>query len=84
MLAASSRTAPYAPSDRFYERCVGLVWCSTCREYSSPMVFVPRNEHLRDLLADLPMPGRERLARSEVKLLDYLERLVRRGIWPTR
>jgi hypothetical protein len=74
----------YAPSDRFYERCVGLAWCSICREYSSAMVFVPRNEHLRDLLANLPRHERERLAHSEVKLLDYLDRLVRRGIWPTR
>ncbi|WP_433345474.1 hypothetical protein [Micromonospora sp. CA-111912] len=48
------------------------------------MVFVPRNERLPDLLADLPTPERERLVRSEVKLLDYLDRLVRRGSWPTR
>ncbi|MFI6263201.1 hypothetical protein [Micromonospora sp. NPDC051006] len=47
------------------------------------MVFVPRNERLSDLLADLPTPERERLARSEVKLLDHLDRLVRRGTCPT-
>lgn len=74
----------YAPSDRFYERCVGLTWCSTCREYSGAMVIVPRNEDLWDPLADLPTPERERLVRSEVKLLDNLDRLVRRGIRPTR
>ncbi|BCJ63085.1 hypothetical protein [Polymorphospora rubra] len=71
-----------APSDSSYERCVGLAWCSTCREYSGAMVFVPRAEHLPDLLADLPPSERERLARSEVRLLDYLDRLVRRGTWP--
>jgi hypothetical protein len=37
-----------------------------------------------DQLADLPKPERERVARSELKLLDYLDRLVRRGSWPTR
>ncbi|MGK5440830.1 hypothetical protein ACSNN7_03230 [Micromonospora sp. URMC 105] len=74
----------YAPSDSFYERRVGVAWCSICREYSAAMVFVPRNEHLPDLLADLSMPERDRLARSEVKLLDHLDRLVRRGIWPAR
>jgi hypothetical protein len=72
-----------APSDSSYERCVGLAWCSTCREYSGAMVSVPRSEHLPDLLADLPTAERERLARSEMKLLDYLDRLVRRGTWPT-
>lgn len=74
----------YAPSNSSYERCVGLAWCSTCREYSGAMVFVPQSEHLPDLLADLPTPERERLVRSEVKLLDYLDRLVRRGTWPLR
>jgi hypothetical protein len=72
----------YAPSDSSYERCIGLAWCSTCREYSGAMVFVPRGEHLTNLLADLPAPERERLARSEVKLVDYLDRLARRGAWP--
>lgn len=74
----------YAPSDNSYERCVGLAWCSMCREYAGAMVFVPRGRHLPDLLADLSIGERERLARSEVKLLDYLDRLVRRGIWPRR
>ncbi|MEJ3746377.1 hypothetical protein WEI85_24190 [Actinomycetes bacterium KLBMP 9797] len=74
----------YAPSDRFYERCIGLAWCTICREYSGAMVFVPRSERLPDLLAELPTPERERLACSELKLLDYLDRLVRQGSWPTR
>jgi hypothetical protein len=46
------------------------------------MVYVPRDEHLIDVLADLPVPERERLARSEVRLLDYVDRLARRGAWP--
>jgi hypothetical protein len=74
----------YPPSDSSYERCIGLTWCSVCREYSGAMVFVPRSELLPDLLADLPAPERERLERSEVKLLDYLDRLVRRGTRPKR
>jgi hypothetical protein len=79
----SYRYRYYPPSDRSYERCVALAWCSTCREYSGAMVFVPQEEQLTDLLADLPIPERERLTRSEVKLLDYLDRLARRGSWPT-
>jgi hypothetical protein len=59
----------------------GLAWCSTCCAYAGAMVFVPRREHLLDLLADLPASERERLMRSDVKLLDYLDRLVRRGKW---
>lgn len=74
----------YPPSDGSFERCIGLAWCSTCREYSGAMVSVPRGEHLPDLLAGLPESERERLARSEVKLLNYLDRLVRRGMWPNQ
>jgi hypothetical protein len=74
----------YAPSDSLYERCVGLAWCSSCREYSGTMVFVPKDERVPDLLAEMPASERERLFRSEVKLLDHLDRLVRRGSWPGR
>ncbi|MER7892609.1 hypothetical protein ABTX15_22595 [Micromonospora sp. NPDC094482] len=77
----SYRYRLYPHSESSYERCVGLTWCSNCREYCGAMVFVPRNEPLPDLLADLPVRDRERLARSEVKLLDHLDRLVRRGSW---
>jgi hypothetical protein len=80
----SYRYRCHAPSDSSYERCVGLAWCSSCREYSGSMVFVPRQERLPDLLADLPTAERGRLIRSEVRLLDYLDRLVRRGSWPIR
>ena len=72
----------YAPSDSSYERCIGLTWYSSCREYSGAMVCVPRGEDLPDALADLPRLERERLVRSEVKLLDYLDRP--RGAWPPR
>jgi hypothetical protein len=74
----------YAPSHDLYVRCVGLAWCSICREYSGAMVSAPRDEHLPDVLADLPVAERERVAGSEVRLLDYLDRLVRRGVWPIR
>jgi hypothetical protein len=73
----------HAPSNSSYARCIGLAWCSTCREYSGAMVHVPRDQHLIDLLADLPALERQRLTRSEVKLLDHLDRLARRGAWPT-
>lgn len=77
----SYRYRRYGPSDSSYERCISLSWCSTCREYSGAMVYVPRGEHLVDLLADLPAPEREQVTRSEAKLLDHLDRLVRRGAW---
>jgi len=73
----------YEPQSSMYERCVGLSWCSSCRSYTGAMVYVPRERVLWDALADLPDDERERLSRSEVKLLDYLDRLVRRGLWPT-
>jgi hypothetical protein len=73
----------YAASSKAYERCVVLAWCSACREYSGAMVHVPREEHLPDLLAGLAAAQRQQLARSEVKLLDYLDRLARRGVWPS-
>jgi hypothetical protein len=80
----SYRSRHYAPSDWSYERCIGLAWCSTCRGYSAAMVYVPRDEHLTDALAALPEVDRQRLARSETALLDYLDHLVRRGAWPPR
>jgi hypothetical protein len=36
------------------------------------------------MLADLPELERERLTRSEVEVLDYLDRLVQRGKWSQR
>jgi hypothetical protein len=74
----------YEPESSMYERCVGLSWCSVCRCYAGTMVFIPRDRALWDALAELPDHERERLSHSEVKLLDYLDRLVRRGHWPTR
>ena len=74
----------YEPTDSMYERCIGLAWCSTCREFAGTMVYVPSTELLWDALADLPAHERERLSRSEIKLLDHLDRLVRRGTWPAQ
>jgi hypothetical protein len=46
------------------------------------MVHVPRDTALVDPLTGLGADERERLSRSERRLLDYLDRLVRRGTWP--
>jgi hypothetical protein len=80
----SYRYRIYAPTHPAYERCIGLAWCSICREYSSAIVHGDRNETLWDALADLPTQERERRAHSSLKVLDHLDRLVRRGQWPTQ
>ncbi|XVU30011.1 hypothetical protein ACQPZJ_23835 [Actinoplanes sp. CA-054009] len=43
------------------------------------MVFVARDEVLPDALAGLSAGERERVSGGEVKLLDHLDRLVRRA-----
>jgi hypothetical protein len=58
-----------------FERCVGLAWCPGCRIYSGALVHIPRTRVLDDALASLPADERDRLRRSEVKLVDYLDRL---------
>ncbi|MER6916634.1 hypothetical protein ABT354_33705 [Streptomyces sp. NPDC000594] len=64
----------YHPFDSpMFERCVGLAWCPGCRIYSGSMVHVPRTRVLADPLATLPEDERERLLRSEVKLIAYLD-----------
>jgi hypothetical protein len=55
----------YAPSDSSDERRIGLAWCSTCREYSGAMLYVPPGEHPMDLHVGLLASEQERLARSE-------------------
>lgn len=60
-----------------FERCIGLAWCSTCRIYSGNMVHVPRKRVLVDLLASLLPEQRERLLRSETRLIEYLDRQAR-------
>jgi hypothetical protein len=57
-----------------FERCVGLAWCLGCRIYTGAMVHVPRQRVLADALASLPRDRRERLERSEVKLIEFLAR----------
>ncbi|MFF9286759.1 hypothetical protein [Streptomyces griseosporeus] len=64
----------YAASSRWFERCVGLVWCSRCRVYSGTMVHVPRERVLADALGGLPPAQRERIARSEARLVQFLDR----------
>lgn len=60
-----------------FERCVGLAWCLGCRVYTGAMVRVPRKRVLVDALASLPGEQRERLLRSEVKLIAFLARQPR-------
>ncbi|MFE1907664.1 hypothetical protein ACFW96_28910 [Streptomyces gardneri] len=43
------------------------------------MVYVPRERVLVDLLASLPPEQRERLLRSETRLIEFLDRQARRG-----
>ncbi|MEV6599231.1 hypothetical protein AB0M36_20605 [Actinoplanes sp. NPDC051346] len=72
----------YAPEDSRYERCVGMSWCSVCREASENLVFVSRDTTLADALADLPASERERIGQNSRKIRECLDRLVRRGLWP--
>jgi len=46
------------------------------------MVHVPRRRVLVDALASLPDDQRERLRRSEARLIDYLDRQYRGGDAP--
>ncbi|MBD0673579.1 hypothetical protein BU198_23405 [Streptomyces sp. CBMA156] len=62
-----------------FERCIGLSWCSGCRIYSGNMVHVPRKQVLVDVLASLPREQRERLERSETRLIEFLDRQARGG-----
>ena len=48
------------------------------------MVHVPREENLPDALNPLDEFARERLLNSETKLIDHIDRLIRRGTWPPR
>ena len=68
----------HPPTSSFYDRCVGLTWCSDCRTWASAMVHVPRDEVLDDPLAGLDPEERDRLHRKEHELVRYLDRVVRR------
>ncbi|MFI7209929.1 hypothetical protein [Micromonospora maritima] len=48
------------------------------------MVRVPSDRALPDPLVGLGEPERSRVLRSETRLLDHLDRLARRGLWPPR
>ncbi|MFJ3925174.1 hypothetical protein [Streptomyces sp. NPDC090022] len=47
--------------------------------YRANTVHVPRQRALVDALAPLPDDQRERIARSETRLVDYLDRRARKG-----
>jgi hypothetical protein len=70
----SYRFRCHDPGTAAFERCIGLAWCATCRQYSGDMVRVPHDQVLPDALTDLPAPQRERLLSSEVKLVEHLAR----------
>ncbi|WP_460342891.1 hypothetical protein [Actinoallomurus acanthiterrae] len=74
MAVRSYRYRYYPPESEFYERCIGLSWCSGCHVYTGTMVHVPRRETLTDALASLPVEERDRLRHSEVRLIEYLDR----------
>lgn len=62
-----------------FERCVELAWCSGCRVYSGGMVHVPRKRVLVDALASLSPERRERVERSEARLIEFLDGRARDG-----
>ncbi|WP_433832959.1 hypothetical protein ACQP2E_17515 [Actinoplanes sp. CA-015351] len=64
----------YPPGDRNFERCIQLAWCADCREYSGQMVHVPARRELPDPLTGLPEWERAELLRSEVRLIEWLDR----------
>jgi hypothetical protein len=72
----------YPPGDPGYDRCVGMSWCSICREVSEYVGSVDPGKELWDPLAELPAHERERLGTHSGRIRDYLDRLVRRGAWP--
>lgn len=69
----------YKPESAMYERCVGLAWCSQCRHWQGNMVHVPRAVELADPLAEISVDEREKLLRSEYKLVRHLDRIDRRN-----
>jgi hypothetical protein len=71
----------YPAESTSHERCIGLAWCSTCRDYSGNMVYVPRAEKLENPLAALGPDEQRDLHANERRLIDRLDRMVRRGDW---
>ncbi|GLW33110.1 hypothetical protein Areg01_60480 [Actinoplanes regularis] len=71
----------HAPEDSRYERCLGMSWCSLCREFSENVGFVSRDTVLWDALSGLEASERESLGRNSRRIREYVDRLVRRGLW---
>ena len=63
------------------ERCIGLAWCSTCRDYVGTMVYVPRSQELDNPFAALGRDEQRDLHVNERRLIDRLDRMIRRGDW---
>ncbi|MFF9688365.1 DUF6083 domain-containing protein [Streptomyces sp. NPDC014623] len=73
----------HPPESPMFERCIGLAWCNGCGVYSGSMVYVPRDQVLVDALAQLPPDERERLGRSETRLIGYLDERAGDETWPS-
>lgn len=69
----------YPVGDSRYERCVELAWCTVCREYQGGMSYVAGNVELPDVRERVPPAERKRIGGGEVRLLELLDRLARRG-----
>jgi hypothetical protein len=71
----------YPAGSASYERCIGLAWCSICRDYTGAMVRVPRTEALDNPFAGLSLDEQRDLHMNERRLIDRLDRMIRRGEW---
>ncbi|MFI5766407.1 hypothetical protein ACIA8F_36430 [Streptomyces sp. NPDC051563] len=67
----------HPPESAMFERCIGLAWCSPCRIYGANVVHVPRQRLLVDDFSALPSEQRDRVLRSETRVIEYLDRLAR-------
>jgi hypothetical protein len=71
----------YPPESAGRERCIGLTWCSACRDYTGTMVHVPRTEELDNPFAALGLDEQRAAHVNERRLIDRLDRMIRRGEW---
>jgi hypothetical protein len=63
----------YPAGSPFFERCVGVAWCTRCKAFDGSMVHVPRDVVLVDALAKLPLELQDQLRQSDRKLVQYLD-----------
>ena len=63
----------YPAESQFFERCVGVAWCTRCRIFDGSMVYVPRDVVLADVLGGLPLELQDQLRHSDERLVEYLD-----------